>query len=201
MLKILIPSLLALCPMLAMGDTLIMRDGTRYTGTFISGTSRQIVFADDSTGRQRRLDMRNVQELAFGDTDSGAYNDRNSNNNSNDRYRSGNGNTSEYDRMNVLSKLREDMSAAANNANLTRTQRRSLEDSQAVLQNAMDDRQAGRTVNVRAVRLALDNIRTLFSSNAFSQQDREIVMDDLERLRETGRNSDNNNGNSSVFGR
>jgi hypothetical protein len=193
MFKTLIPSLLALCPMLVSGDTLIMRDGTRYNGTFISGTSRQIVFADDNTGRQRRLDMRNVQEIAFGDAASTDYN----NGNSSDRYRSGNDNTSDYDRLNVLAKLREDMSAAATNANLTRVQRRSLEDSQAVLQTAADDRQAGRTVNLRAVRLALDNIRNLFSSDAFREEDRQVVLNDLDRLRAAGANGNGNN--RSVF--
>ena len=60
-----------------------------------------------------------------------------------------------------------------------------------------DDRQAGRAVNIRAVRLALDNIRTLFSSNAFREEDRQAVMNDLERLRNTAGNNNGNNG--SVF--
>ena len=191
MCKTLVPCFLALCPILAFGDTVILRDGTRYTGTFISGTSQQIVFADNASGRQRRLDVRNVQELAFGDTAI-----TNNAENGNNRYRDNNRTAPEYDRVNMLGKLRDDMSAAANNANLTRLQRRSLEDSQAVLQTAADDRQAGRNVDTRAVRLAIDNIRSLFSSNAFRDEDRQVVMNDLERLREGGRP---NNGDGSVF--
>jgi hypothetical protein len=47
------------------GDTLILRDGTRQSGTFIQGSSSEVTFVDRN-GNQRRYSTRDVQAVEFG---------------------------------------------------------------------------------------------------------------------------------------
>ncbi|HXJ03628.1 MAG TPA: hypothetical protein VNH65_00925 [Candidatus Acidoferrum sp.] len=51
----------------ALGDTLILRDGTRYSGTLIGANSRTITFRD-RRGGQRRYFVTDVVAVRFGDT-------------------------------------------------------------------------------------------------------------------------------------
>jgi hypothetical protein len=50
---------------LTWGDTLLLKDGTRHTGTFISGTSTTITFRDEG-GVRRRFALTNVDSVGFG---------------------------------------------------------------------------------------------------------------------------------------
>ena len=45
-------------------DTLVLRNGTRYNGTFLDGTTREISFQDDS-GVRRRFNTSEVQSVEF----------------------------------------------------------------------------------------------------------------------------------------
>ncbi|MEJ7608493.1 MAG: hypothetical protein WKF37_20040 [Bryobacteraceae bacterium] len=53
-----------LAPMVLFSDTLILQDGTRHTGTFVSGTSRTLTFALEN-GSRRSFPMQDVDELSF----------------------------------------------------------------------------------------------------------------------------------------
>jgi hypothetical protein len=50
---------------MAWGDTLVLKDGKAYEGTFISGNSTTIVFREDG-GIRRRFNMRDVDHVSFG---------------------------------------------------------------------------------------------------------------------------------------
>jgi hypothetical protein len=70
---------------------LVLRDGTAINGRFISGTSQQIVFQDDS-GVRRRFDINQIQNLDFnlvatplGSRNDGGYNNNPGNYDSADR--------------------------------------------------------------------------------------------------------------------
>jgi hypothetical protein len=47
-----------------LGDTVVMRDGTRISGTFLKGSTRSITLLDDSN-QQRTLDIRDVRSVEF----------------------------------------------------------------------------------------------------------------------------------------
>ncbi len=82
--KILIAGLL-IAPLAtaAWGDTLTLRNGTRYDGVFISGNSRTITFRDRD-GVRRNFNVRDVQTLEFYGGDNSSYN-RDSNGRYDDR--------------------------------------------------------------------------------------------------------------------
>jgi hypothetical protein len=61
----------------AQADTLVLRNGTRYDGTFVSGDRTSIRF-DTGNSAQRRFYLRDIQTLQFG-TGTAAYNDSYSN--------------------------------------------------------------------------------------------------------------------------
>jgi hypothetical protein len=48
----------------ALGDTVVMRDGTRVSGTFLKGSTRSITVLDDNN-QQRTLDIRDVRSIEF----------------------------------------------------------------------------------------------------------------------------------------
>jgi hypothetical protein len=60
----------AMLPAALWADTLILRDGTRHEGEFISGTSRVITFKEN--GVVRRYGTENVDVLQFGTVDQGS---------------------------------------------------------------------------------------------------------------------------------
>ena len=93
----LIASLLAAAvAMPALGDTLILRDGTRYSGKLISANSRTITFRDQRGG-QRRYFVTDVVAVRFGDTPD-PYDGQGHRNDQGDGHRDnpGNGNDQNY---------------------------------------------------------------------------------------------------------
>jgi hypothetical protein len=72
-------------------DTLVLNDGTRYSGTFVAGNRSTITFSTDNNGR-RTFNRGEIRAIRFGDqaNDDGQYN-------SSDRDRSG-GVLNDYDR-------------------------------------------------------------------------------------------------------
>jgi hypothetical protein len=182
-------SALLFLPMVASADTVIMRDGRTYDGTFISGNSRQITLVDRS-GVRRQMQVSDIQELRFG---SGSVNNdyRNSSRNrtvdNGSVFGSNNGsynsNTTTVDEAGMLSRIREDLRSAMYNSNLTSDQRSTLEDTRRVLDRASNDSRNGYTVNYRDVRSALMNVRSLLNSDAFSAADRDRLLSDFDQLR------------------
>jgi hypothetical protein len=166
--KALIPSLL-LCPLLALADTVVMRDGSRHDGTFVSGTSRTITFVEQN-GARRNFDMRDVAELRFGTSTP----------------QSAQGSTGSYqDTTSAVSRLRSSIDAAITNGSLTNRERRMLEDASATLGEAPSE-------NSREMRMALDNIRTVMRSSNVQATDRDRVLADIRDLQEVRRDGTRN---------
>lgn len=190
---------LALCavlllPMAASADTVVMRDGRTYDGTFLSGNSRQLVLVDNS-GVRRRFQVTDVQEMRFdtpaaADNSSGNYGTRNRTRDDGSVFGTNNGsyngNSPTYgnvDEAGMLSRIREDIRSAMSNANLSSDQRRTLEDARGVLQQAANDFRNGYTVNYRDVRMALYNVQNLMNTGAFASQDQDTLSSDITQLR------------------
>jgi hypothetical protein len=165
------------CPLVLNADTLVMKDGSRYTGTFISGNSRNITFRTDN-GTRRTYNIANVQELAFGDSLIGSTNDP-----APRQY-------TDMERAEMLNRLRADVQTAINNGNLTARERRSADDALATLRDAAENRRDGYSVDSREVRLAMDNLRTLLDSNSIRPEDRDRLREDLNQLRAMRRADD-----------
>jgi len=182
-------SALLFLPMVASADTVIMRDGRTYDGTFISGNSRQITLVDRS-GVRRQMQVSDIQELRFG---SGSVNNDYRNGSRNRTVDNGsvfgsnngsyNSNTTTVDEAGMLSRIREDLRSAMYNSNLTSDQRSTLEDTRRILDRASNDSRNGYTVNYRDVRSALMNVRSLLNSDAFSAADRDRLLSDFDQLR------------------
>jgi hypothetical protein len=85
------------------------------------------------------------------------------------------------DRTGQLNKLRDDVQRAMENAKLTDEQRETLTDANGTLREAA---KVNTNLTNRELRMALDNIRYVFNSQAFPAQDRQAVLDDLKLLRE-----------------
>jgi hypothetical protein len=77
--------------------------------------------------------------------------------------------------------LRDDVQRAMEHARLTEEQRETLTDANGTLREAT---KGNTNLTNRELRMAMDNIRYVFSSNAFQAQDRQAVLDDLKLLRE-----------------
>ncbi len=84
-------AVLAIFPLGLSAARLVLRDGTTWDGRFISGTSQQIVFQDES-GVRRRFDINQIQSLDFNNLSGpAARNDRFNNNNNSYNNNTGNG--------------------------------------------------------------------------------------------------------------
>src|SRR3954454_23065158 len=137
MIKHLALSALLLLPNLATADTVVMRDGRTFDGTFLSGSSRQITLVD-SSGTRRQLQVSDIQELRFGSGPNDNYRSGSRNRTVDNGSVFGNNNGSNNSNSNVdeagaLSPIREDIRTAMYNANLNSNQRTALEDARRVL--------------------------------------------------------------------
>ena len=152
-------------------DTVTMRDGSRHSGVFLSGSSGSITLIDQD-GDRRQFDRSQVVEIAFGNAASTATEQ--------ERSRT----TAPVNRQSeLLSRLRDDLTFAMQQSSLAARQRDILQDARDTLSAAIDDTEAGRTVNARSVRLALDNIRYVASSTGFRAADRRTLLDAINELR------------------
>lgn len=199
--KLLLTALI-LIPSFTFADTVIMRDGSQHTGTFLQGTSRVVTIVD-SAGARRTFNVRDIQQVSFGDqvysNNSNAYGSPNTNGNYapnvNGNYDSAGNYT--VDSISLVSRLRQDMSNAMNNANLTDAQYQRLQDASETLRLAAENRTYAFDVNARNVRLALDNIAAGFNTNSFNANDRQTVLDDIRQLRQVRPGYSNNPGSRS----
>ncbi|HET8550465.1 MAG TPA: hypothetical protein VFL57_20785 [Bryobacteraceae bacterium] len=161
---------LALVPVLASADTLVLRNGNRFDGTFVSGSSRRITFVDE-TGRQRVFDMTEVQELSFGPA-TGA----------------GTANTV-AELGTAVSKLRRDLREAMDKVTLEAEDRRMLERVSETLRVAAIDRRDGSIdyVDRRDVGDAIRDLEAFLDRGIFRDRDRDVIMADIQHIRELRR--------------
>jgi hypothetical protein len=163
-------TLIWICPMF--GDTVVMMDGTRHEGKLMRATSTSITILGEG-GNERTFETRDVRELKFGSESSKAS--------SGTAARSSSSRNTSLDRTGQLNRLRDDVQRAMENAKLTEEQRETLTDANGTLREAAKE---NANVTNRELRMAMDNIRYVFSSHAFQAQDRQAVLDDLKLLRE-----------------
>jgi hypothetical protein len=164
---------LALLPLLAWADTLVLRDGTRHEGTFISGTSRRITFVDES-GRQRGFDVTQVQELAFG---------------------AGEGSSLATNRNTVaelgsaVDRLRRDLRAAMGKVTLENEDRQMLDQVSETLRAAAVDRRDGSVeyVDRREVAQALRDLQSFMDRGVLRDRDRDVIAADIDQIRQLRR--------------
>jgi len=171
-------------PLLASADTLILKNGTRFRGTFNTGNSVQISFTEYSGNRQS-INLSDVQEIRFG-------NDREGNPGPlpvNPGY--GRNDQAPEDQRGLLrqpnsvtlqdlDRIQSDLQGAMDNNNLSDSQRQRLDDSSATLQAAAQQFRDGRPINQRNVRVALESIRT--AANRMQRQDRDVLNEDIRRV-------------------
>lgn len=193
MLKQFLSGTLLVFPLLLSADTLTLKNGTRFRGTFNTGNSAQISFTEYS-GNRRNIDLQDVLELRFGNDRAGdpvgrplvapGYG-RNGQANP-DVYRDGAGRNPPQQPLassvmvEDLDRLQADLQGAMDNNDLTDDQRQSLDDSRATLRAAAQQSRNGRPVNQRNVRLALDSIRN--ASSRMQRQDRDVLNEDIRRV-------------------
>jgi acyl carrier protein len=149
-------------------DTLTLRDGTRIDGTLLRATERTITFVD-SRGDRRDYNLANIEELAFGETDS-----------SRSRTEPGLDSTGSVD---LIYRLNEDIGTALDRSTLSDKQKELLEAARMVLNTAAEDLRDNRKPNAREVRRALDNARYVMNGSGVRAQDRRAVLDDIQQLR------------------
>ncbi len=90
-----------------------------------------------------------------------------------------------YKRRDLITKLRSDIDRAMANATLSEEQKKKLDESRAKLQQAAAKRhRGGERAKPREMHDALQDIRTVFESDAFKAEDRQAVRDDLKKLLE-----------------
>lgn len=163
-------SILAICPVL-LADTVVLRNGTRTQGTFVSGDSRTITFTDDR-GRRRSYDVREVQELGFGDSATfGAATDRSQTELGTDR-----------GAINAFQRLREDIRVALDNTTLNARERDRLTEAREILQRAAANHRNGGTPEAREVRTAIANVRYVINGTNFRAQDRTALVASLREV-------------------
>ncbi len=182
-------------PLLANADTLTMRNGATFRGTFNNANATQISFTEYNGNRQT-VNVNDVQELRFGnDRDSNgpnqspnrgpAQNDAgfgrdSSRNPATPPYPTPGQPRANYLPAQDLDRLQSDLQTAMSNNSIPDGQRQSLQDSSDVLRNASEQARSGRPMDQRAVRLALDGIRN--AANSFGQRDRDTLLEDVRRV-------------------
>ncbi|MBI1896498.1 MAG: hypothetical protein HYZ57_05910 [Acidobacteria bacterium] len=157
-----------LFPVLALADTVVLRDGTRHEGTFVNASSRRITMVDENN-RRRVFETRDVAELQFGSATTSA---------------------AAADMPAALNRLREDVAALTDNNTLSALQRDTLTQAREVLRVAALDWQRDREFDVlgrRDLRDALADIRQVANSAGIRSADRQRVLDSIDALRDLAR--------------
>ena len=154
-------------------DTLILRDGSRVTGTMLSANERTMSFVA-ADGRRRDYSITNVQEVMFGDTEFGSTRAR-----TDGTTAMPTGTT-----VDLVQRLADNIDRSMEGANLSDRQRTMLEDARNVLSRAGHDMRENLSLsNRREVQTALDNVRYVMNSTAIRAADRRVVLADISELR------------------
>lgn len=168
-----------LFPLMAFGDTLIMKDGSRVAGRFNSSNG-QVVNFTDVNGNRQIVNTGDIRELRFGPDEVQARN-------ANRAPMYQNGNPGQVVGVTGLAasldRLEGDLRMTVDNSQLQENQRRSLRDSREMLRHAMQVSQSGQIPDRTAVRLALDNIRAAVNDTSVRPEDRNLVLNDLDQTR------------------
>ena len=201
--KLTLTAAMLLFPLLAPADTLVLRNGARFRGTFNTANPSLITFTEYNGNRQS-VNVSDVLELRFGNDTAGNPNDPGFGRTQNPGLVAppnsappnvGPPNTNPaYDRdpnlqpgasamVDSLERIEADLQTAMDNNNLSDNERQSLADSRAVLRTAAQQSRTGRAINQRTVRLALDSIRN--TSNGMQPRDRDILNEDIRRINAT----------------
>lgn len=191
--KLTLTAAMLLFPLLACADTLVLRNGARFRGTFNTANPSVITFTEYNGNRQS-VGVSDVLELRFGNdtadnaTDPGFGRTQNPGlvapPNTNPAYeRDLNLQPGASAMLDSLERIESDLQTAMDNNNLSNNERQSLADSRAVLRNAAQQSRTGRAINQRTVRLALESIRN--TSNGMQQRDRDILNEDIRRINAT----------------
>lgn len=162
-----------------LADTLVLTDGTRYTGTFLGGTARSITFMQRDTGTRQSYDIRNVREVMFGTNTASVF--------GSDPYYNGNttNTTADHDRETLLRRLQDGVVTAMNNNNLSSAQRRMLNNSLMTLRTALNTQVNSEDYsNLRDLRRAVEDIRYVANSGALRAEDRNNLLDTIDQLRD-----------------
>jgi succinate dehydrogenase/fumarate reductase flavoprotein subunit len=152
-------------------DTLILRDGSRINGTMLSADERTVSFVD-ARGDRRSYNVTNVEEIEFGAPGS-----------STTRSRTETSATTPQGWEN-FTRLHDDLSRVMERSNLSARQREMLEEARTVLSNTGNDLRDNRQVERRDVRLALNNIRYVMNATTINTQDRRLILDNIDRIRD-----------------
>jgi hypothetical protein len=153
-------------------DTLILRDGSRINGTLLSADARTVSFVD-ARGERRSYNVTNVEEIAFGAAETSST-------------------TRARTEMPVatpigsdeFSRLYDDVTRVMERSNLSVRQREMLDDARAVIRRSANDLRENRQVDSRSMRLALNNVRYVMNATTINGQDRRLILDDLDRIRD-----------------
>jgi hypothetical protein len=163
-----------LIPFAAVGDSIVLRDGNKFDGTFDGATAKEVAWIE-SSGNRRTFEVSKIQEIHFGtvvvppgDTEA-------------------KGRPYEKDpfTQDAVNRLRADIEAASHNAQLSKTQLGVLSDSRETLRRAVDDRSLGHEIDRAAVRKALEDVQSVMADSSVRSEDRERVMAGIRQLRYT----------------
>jgi hypothetical protein len=188
--KLLLTGAILLFPLVASADTLVLRNGARFRGTFNTANPSLITFTEYNGNRQS-VNISDVLELRFGNDNAPNETDPGFGRTQNPGYAAPPNTNPAYDRdpnlqpgvsgiVDSLERIQADLQTAMDNNNLSGNERQSLSDSRAVLRTAAQQSRSGRAINQRGVRLALDSIRN--NANRMQPQDRDILNEDIRRI-------------------
>ena len=152
-------------------DTLILRDGSRIDGTMLSADGRTVSFVD-ARGDRRSYNVTNVEEIEFGAPSTSSMRSR-----------------TEMPATTPMggdhfTRLHDDVSRVMERSNLSAQQRDMLDQARTVLTRTASDLRDNRQVDRRDVRLALNNIRYVMNATTINSQDRRLILDDIDRIRD-----------------
>jgi hypothetical protein len=153
-------------------DTLILRDGSRINGTMLSADERTVSFVD-ARGDRRNYNVTNVDEIEFGAAGSSSS--------MRSRTEMPAATPMGWDHF---TRLHDDVSRVMERSNLSARQREMLEEARTVLSRTANDLRDNRQVDRRDVRLALNNVRYVMNATTINAQDRRLILDDIDRIRE-----------------
>ena len=152
-------------------DTLTLRDGSRINGTMLSADGRTVSFVD-ARGDRRSYTVANVDEITFGPAESSSTRSRTDMP------------VGTIAGLDYFTRLQEDLGRVMERSNFSMRQREMLDDARNVLSRTANDLNNNRQVERRDVRLALNNVRYVMNATSVNAQDRRLILDDIDRIRE-----------------
>ncbi len=188
---ILLSALLSI-PLIATADTMTMRDGTVYNGTFLGASGQVITFAGNN-GVRHRVYQRDVSQVTFGDYDN-SYSSNDSGSYAPAPVNSGPA-TVQNDAT-VLNQLAFDIQDAMNDGDLSFRNRRILDRDRDILNQASTNLNNGYSIDYGRIRHVMDEVQMVAQSGQITDRDQDKLMRDLSTLRSANYNYDSSRFNS-----